>query len=158
MSKVQRTWVVPEHPAGGYDRDRAFDLWNEIEHVLNIVGGMVSFVADREQVGSIGDEPLAISKRLIVTWQPYSPMRRPERGPIPKRHEPLAEPEIIASGNGFDVVRGEVDPRLARADPSPAELEEELARQQEALDGELEEEDERDLTTTGPPRPDAELE
>lgn len=135
MSKVQRTWVVDQLPHGGYNRDQALELMNEVEHILFMAGGMVSFVADRVQVGEIADEPLAVSARLIVTWQPYSPMRR-----APKVREHAVPPH----------------PNTGMEDPSPAELEETLEVEDEAgLDEE--EELERDLTTIGPPRPDPEL-
>lgn len=153
MSKVQRTWVIEQELDAEtgqyrphYDRDGVLALMNEVEHLLFMAGGMVSFATERVQIGELGDEPLAVSRRVIVTWQPYSPMVRPGRVSTTTGEDFPAPP---APGVGRDL--------------TPEELEEALAREAEALDEPLSEEEEeeeevdRDLTTTGPPRPDAEF-
>lgn len=152
MGKLTRTWLVEQQvdPETGrllphYDRDTLLALMGEVEPLLFMAGGMVSFATERVQVGELGDEPLAVSRRVIVTWTPYSPMVRPGRVSTTTGEEFPAPP---APGVGRDM--------------SPEELEEAIAAQSDEVDeeeqaDELEEEIDTDLTTTGPPRPDAEF-
>lgn len=134
---TKRTWIVDEAldedgvGLGHYDRDEALACMEEIEHLLFMVGGMVAFAAERVQVAEHGGEPLGVSRRLIVTWSSFAPMRREEPAAPP---EP-AEPELEAAADELaSQLMGGFD---------------EAAAEDEEVD--------RSLTTTGAPRADASL-
>ena len=100
---ARRTWVVEEYvdpdtelPVGFYDREEAHALLADIESVLFTVGGMVSIAAEREQIDELDGEPLAVTRRLIVQWQAYSPLqkREPEVQP-PQSAVQEAPPEYV---------------------------------------------------------------
>lgn len=106
-SAARRTWVVEEFvdpeselPVGVYDRDEARALLADLESVLFTVGGMVAITAEREQVDELGGEPLAATRRLIIQWQAYSPMKKATPEPVPEP-APVVEreaPEPVMEG------------------------------------------------------------
>jgi hypothetical protein len=98
---AKRTWIIepgydPDTGAAteGYDRSEAVQILRDLEATLFRVGGMVSIAADRVRAGQAPDgSPLAISERLIVSWQAFSPLRDPEvYVPEPVEEEPAVEP------------------------------------------------------------------
>ena len=107
---AKRTWIIepgydPDTGAAteGYDRSEAVQILRDLEATLFRVGGMVSIAADRVRAGQAPDgSPLAISERLIVSWQAFSPLRDPEvyvPEPAPAV-EPLEE-EVVAAEIGL---------------------------------------------------------
>jgi hypothetical protein len=108
----KRTWVIEEGviqaPDGElvlgaeFDMDRARVLLDRLLGTLAEIGGMVAITVDRVKVGEgPGGVPLAVSQRLIVEWQAFSPLRDPERtggaDPTPEELEErleVAEPDI----------------------------------------------------------------
>jgi hypothetical protein len=131
---AKRRWLIeqardPEtdEPLGAYDREQLLACMEEIEHLLYMVGGMVAFTTERVEVDTLGGEPLAVSRRVIVDWTAFSPMVREQRaepvGPADTPNPDEWDDEPEADG-GPDVEDEDVD---------------------------------RSLTTVGDPRPDANL-
>jgi hypothetical protein len=97
---AKRTWIIepgydPDTGAAteGYDRSEAVQILRDLEATLFRVGGMVSIAADRVRAGQAPDgSPLAISERLIVSWQAFSPLRDPEVYVPEPAEEPAVEP------------------------------------------------------------------
>jgi hypothetical protein len=137
---AKRRWLIEQardedgEPTGEYDREQLLACMEEVEHLLFMVGGMVAFTTERVEIGEIGGEPLAVSRRVIVDWTAFSPMVREQRAP--------------------DAVAAEVD--------VPAPDDDLTAREWNGAPDEDDEDDEdeeidRSLTTVGDPRPDATL-
>lgn len=86
----KRTWVVEQGieraPDGSlvlgttFDMERAEELLARLLQTLAEVGGMVSIATDRVRAGEFNGEPLAESRRLIVSWQAFSPLRDDDDG------------------------------------------------------------------------------
>lgn len=98
----KRTWVIEEGviqaPDGElvlsaeFDMDRARVLLDRLLGTLAEIGGMVAITVDRVKVGEgPGAVPLAVSQRLIVEWQAFSPLRDPERQMDPRGDDPTPE-------------------------------------------------------------------
>lgn len=134
---TKRRWVIEEamdpetgEPTGRYDREQLLGCMEEVEHVLYMVGGMAAFTAERVQVDELGGEPIAVSRRVIVDWSAFAPMRREDREvPIDDLSDPAPELEEAAAALADDLLAGD----------------------------EEDEDVDRSLTTTGPPREDATL-
>lgn len=123
----KRTWVIEEGviqaPDGElvlsaeFDMDRARVLLDRLLGTLAEIGGMVAITVDRVKVGEgPGGVALAVSQRLIVEWQAFSPLRDPDRDP---REDPTPEQleehlrEAEAGGVYTKEELAELDPRLA---------------------------------------------
>jgi hypothetical protein len=132
---TKRRWVIEQEtdpetgePTGQYDREQLLGCMEEVEHVLYMVGGMAAFTAERVQVGELGGEPIAVSRRVIVDWSAFAPMRREMEDDEP------TSPELEEAAAALAA-------EIAATEP----------------DEEPDEEVDRSLTTTGPPREDATL-
>lgn len=133
---TKRRWVIEEatdedgQPTGQYDRDMLMACFEELEHVLFMVGGMAAFTTERVQVDELGGRAVAVSRRVIVDWSAFAPMRREDREvPIDDLSDPAPELEEAAAALADDLLAGD----------------------------EEDEDVDRSLTTTGPPREDATL-
>lgn len=117
MAGSDRDWVVEESVEGmthdgeivlsaGYDRERARELLLNLESMLFEAGGMFYVAAERVQVGEAANgRPLAVSRRLIVEFRSFSPLRRESANgaaPEPEQAEP-EQPEAGVDGDAWDV-------------------------------------------------------
>lgn len=96
----KRTWVIEQpvivgpdgdlHLDEQFDIDRARVLLDRLLGALAEIGGMVALTVDRvkESRPGPGGKVLAVSERLIVEWQAFSPLREREDGPW---EDPLGE-------------------------------------------------------------------
>jgi hypothetical protein len=85
----KRTWVVDEPLVEGpggellvgerFNMERAHELMGNLLGTLAEIGGMVFITVDRVMVGEgPGGEALAESRKLIVEWQAFAPLRKDE--------------------------------------------------------------------------------
>lgn len=132
---TKRRWVIEEamdpetgEPTGRYDREQLLGCMEEVEHVLYMVGGMAAFTAERVQVDELGGEPIAVSRRVIVDWSAFAPMRR-------EMDDEPASPELEEAAAALAA-------EIAATEPDEPDEDEDV---------------DRSLTTTGPPREDATL-
>lgn len=123
MAGSDRDWVVEESVEGmthdgeivlsaGYDRERARELLLNLESMLFEAGGMFYVAAERVQVGEAANgRPLAVSRRLIVEFRSFSPLRRESTNgtaPEPEQAEPGAGDDgavmnVEDDGDAWDV-------------------------------------------------------
>jgi hypothetical protein len=127
---AKRRWVIEEaedpetgQALGHYDREQLLALMSELEAVLFNVGGMVAFTTERVQFDELGGEPLAVSRRVIVDWSAFAPMRREPVYPPPPSvaDEPLvlaAEPDDDEEDEEEEVDRSLTTTGPPRADAS----------------------------------------
>lgn len=123
MAGSDRDWVVEESVEGmthdgeivlsaGYDRERARELLLNLESMLFEAGGMFYVAAERVQVGEAANgRPLAVSRRLIVEFRSFSPLRRESaNGTAPEPEQTEPETEAGVDGDAWDAEGEETPP------------------------------------------------
>lgn len=84
-----RVYVVDLVEDGVLYPERADEFLKRMGAVLTEVGGSMVVQAERHMVDQLGDEPIAVTTRLIGRWDSFSPIKRPEPEPELEVDEPV---------------------------------------------------------------------
>lgn len=93
---ARRRYIVYSDENGQLNRGYAHELLSDLEATLHAVGGMVTIAAQRTTVDHVGDEPVAITTKLVLEWRAHSPLPLLDATGAAPSPEPDFEPADLA--------------------------------------------------------------
>lgn len=72
---ARRHFIVEQDESGvDLDRQHSMSLFADLEALMASVGGTLIVSAQRAKIGDIGNDPVAVTTRLVIEWRAHSPL------------------------------------------------------------------------------------